>query len=396
MGLKANKTALALAQQPIIDTFVQPSASTEVMPVSNVNLNIQGVTVQNEEYTGSIHRNGNEVIGKNVTLSFNVYLRPPAGGAVPGANAFLPGRILQAAKFTENRVSTAIPAAPEAIGANPTTSAVTLGATAAATANLYKGLLVSLASIGATYAQRLTAIRSYTAGKLATLMETLSAAPTGNYQIVPQLAYQRSISETDPDPLSQSIWLDGLRFDLVNMRVSGLRINLPVSTRQQGALPMLEVTMTGTIQATADEATPAIPALGAVPKFRDGDLWIAGKAVGGSSLIIDLGLRTAAPPNPNKPDGSDAEELVESRTTITADLQKYRKAQFDTMALADAQAQHAVWAQYGYGPGAVVSVNVPDARFNYRSPNIGQDHVTEAGDLFVDAFDRNVSIVFPF
>ena len=122
MGLKANKTALALAQQPIIDTFVQPSASTEVMPVSNVNLNIQGVTVQNEEYTGSIHRNGNEVIGKNVTLSFNVYLRPPAGGAVPGANAFLPGRILQAAKFTENRVSTAIPAAPEAIGANPTTS----------------------------------------------------------------------------------------------------------------------------------------------------------------------------------------------------------------------------------------------------------------------------------
>ena len=396
MGLKANKTALAIAQQPVIDTFVQPSSTTEVLPVANVNFNIQGVTVQSEEYTGSIHRNGDEVIGKNCSLTFNIYLRPPTGGAVPAANAYLPGRILQAAKFTENRVATAIPPAPEAIGAGPTTTSVTLGASAAATAGLYKGLLVSLASIGANYQQRLTAIRSYTAGKLATLMETLSGAPSGNYQIVPQLAYQRSTSETDPDPLSQSLWLDGLRFDLVNMRVSGLRINLPVSTRTQGAIPMLEVTMTGTIQATADEATPAIPALGAVPKFRDGDLWIANKAVGGSSIIVDLGLRTAAPPNPNKADGSDAEELVESRTTVTADLQKYRKAQFDTLALADGQAQHAVWAQYGIGPGAVVSVNVPDARFNYRSPNIGGDHVNETGDLFVDAADRNVNIVFPF
>ncbi|EQA97278.1 hypothetical protein [Sphingobium sp. HDIP04] len=396
MGLKVNKTALAIAQQPIIDTFVQPSATTEVLPIANCNFNIQGVTVANEEYTGSVHKNGDEVIGKNCTLTFNIYLRPPTGGAVPAANAFLPGRILQAAKFTENRVSAAIPAAPEAIGAGPTTTSVTLGATAAATAGLYKGLLVSLASIGTTYAQRLTAIRSYTAGKLATLMETLGAPPDGNYQIPPQLAYQRSIAETDPDPLSLSLWLDGLRFDLVNMRVSGLRINLPTSTRQQGAIPMLEVTMTGSIQGTADEATPTIPALGAVPKFRDGDLWIAGKAVGGSSIIIDLGLRTAAAPNPNKSDGSDAEELVESKTTVTADLQKYRKAQFDTLALADAQAQHAVWAQYGYGAGSVVSVNVPDARFNYRSPNVGGDFVNETGDLFVDAADRNVSIVFPF
>lgn len=396
MGLKANKTALAIAQQPVVDTFVQPSSTTEVMPVSSVNFNIQGVTVANEEYTGSIHKNGDEVIGKNCTLTFNIYLRPPVGGAVPAANAFLLGRVLQAAKFTENRVSAGIPAAPEAIGAGPTTTSVTLGAGAAATAGLYKGLLVSLASIGTTYLERLTAIRSYSAGKVATLMETLGLAPSGNYQIIPQLAYQRSISETDPDPLSLSLWLDGLRFDLVNQRVSGLRVNLPVSTRQQGAIPMLEVTVTGTIQDTADEATPAIPALGAVPKFRNGDLWIAGKAVGGSSLVIDLGLRTAAPPNPNKPDGSDAEELVESKTTVTADLQKYRKAQFDTLALADAQAQHAIFAQYGYGPGATVSVNVPDARFNYRSPNIGGDHVNETGDLFVDASDRNVSIVFPF
>lgn len=118
--------------------------------------------------------------------------------------------------------------------------------------------------------------------------------------------------------------------------------------------------------------------------------------MGGSSLLIDLGLRTAAPPNPNKPDGSDAEELVESQTTITLDLQKYRKAEFDTLAMADSQAQYGVWAMYGYTAGNVVAIVTPDARFNYRSPNIGQDHVNETGDMFVDVFDRNLSIVFPY
>jgi len=396
MGLKANKTALAVAQQVAVDTFVQPSTTTEVVAVSNLNLNIQGVTVANEEYTGTIHKNGDEVIGKNVTLSFNINLRPPGGGTVPAANAYLPGRFLQNAKFTENRVSTAIPAAAEAIGGGATTTSVTLGAGAAATAGLYKGLLVSLAAMGNTYAQRLTAIRSYTAAKVAQLIETFGSAPTGNYQIPPQLAYQRAIDDADPLPLSLSVWLDGLRFDLINMRVSGLRVNVPVSTRQQGNTPVFEVTLTGTIQGTADQATPVIPALGATPKFRDGDFWVAGKAVGGSSLLIDLGLRTAAPPNPNKPDGSDAEELVESQTTITLDLQKYRKSEFDTLAMADSQAQYGVWAMYGYTAGNVVAIITPDARFNYRSPNIGQDHVNETGDMFVDVFDRNLSIVFPY
>lgn len=396
MGLKANKTAIAVAQQVAVDTFVQPSTTNEVVAVSNLNLNIQGVTVANEEYTGTIHRNGDEVIGKNVTLSFNINLRPPGGSAVPAANAYLPGRFLQNAKFTENRVSTAIPAAAEAIGSGATTTSVTLGAGAAATAGLYKGLLVSLAAMGNNYQTRLTAIRSYTAAKVAQLLETFGSAPTGNYQIPPQLAYQRAIDDTDPLPLSLSVWLDGLRFDLINMRVSGLRVNIPVSTRQQGNTPVLEVTVTGTIQATADQATPTIPALGATPKFRDGDFWVAGKAVGGSSFLADLGLRTAAPPNPNKSDGSDAEELVESQTTLTLDLQKYRKAEFDTLAMADNQAQYGVWALYGYTAGNVVSVIVPDARFNYRSPNIGQDHVNETGDMFVDVFDRNLSIVFPY
>jgi hypothetical protein len=396
MGLKSNKTAVGVALQPIIDTFVAPNGATELQPVSNLNLNSQGVPAANEESTGTIHKNGDEVIGKNVTLTFNIYLRPPGGTTVPLANAYLPGRFLQAAKFTENRVATAIPAAPEALAA-ATTGQVTLGAGAAATAGLYKGLLLSITALGATYRERLTPIRSYSAGKVATLIETLGAAPTGSqYQIAPQLAYQRSVDDAEPTALSLAVWLDGLRFDLVNMRVSGLRLNLPVSTRQQGSIPMYELTLIGQIQATADEATPTIPALGAVPKFRDGNFWVAGKAVGGSSMTVDLGLRTAAPPNPNKADGSDAEELVESKPTLSLDLQKYRKADFDTLALADGQAQHGVWAGYGYTAGNIVNVIIPDARFNYRSPTLGADHITETGDMMIDLFDRNCVISFPY
>jgi hypothetical protein len=391
MALKANKTAVAIMKQPLADTFVA-NVAADRYPVANCKLNIQGVTTDNPEYTGTIHKNGAEVVGKTVELSFDVMLRPPVGGVIPAADAYVPGRILQASKFTENRFATGI--ATEALGGAGSTTTAVLGAGAAATADLYKGLLVSVGA--GTYGQRLSAIRSYSAAKVATLCETFASAPTGNYEIRPQLAYQRAVDQVDPTKLSVSIWLDGLRFDLVNMAVSSLKISVPTAERSNASNAVINVTLQGEISATADEATPAIAALGAIPKFRDGDFWVAQKAVGGASLDVDLGLQLAFAPNPNKPNGSDAGDLVQSTTTVSLNLQKYLKAAFDTLALADSFAQYAVWARWGNAIGTTVSVIIPDARLNYRSPEIGNDFVMESGDMFVDAFDRNCSIVFPF
>jgi hypothetical protein len=394
MALKANKTAVAIKLQATEGTFDAPSSSTDLYPVSNLNLQIQGTTVQNPEYTGSVNVNGDEVAGKNVTISFNINMRPPGSVTLPAANAYIPGRLLQGAKFTELRTSTAIPAAAEA-AVTPTTNSLTLGAGATATADLYKGLAIQLLNNGATYQKQLSAIRSYTVAKLATLVETLGAIPTGNYQIPKQLSYVRSIDESDPPFLSLKVWIGGKRYDLKDCTVSGLRMVMPVSTRDQAAIPQWEFTLSAFIDATADEATPSIPALGPTPKWKDGDFSVANKYVGGSNLSVDLGLQVAFPPNPNKPEGSDAGQLVASKASLTMDRHAYLKADFDTLAMADGQAQYPIFAQWGYTPGNVIQVVIPDARFNYQNTQLGGEFVTESGDMFIDVFARNICINFP-
>ena len=397
MARKTNKTTMAFAMQAQAGVFVTPSGVTDQYPVSNLNFSIAGINVDNPEYTGSVHKNGPDVAGKAISGSFNINMRPPGGTDVPAADSYVPGRILKAAKFTESIVSAPIPAAPEAIGAaGNTNTAVTLGASAGTAIDLYKGMALLLPAVVGPTREKITAIRSYSSSKLATLAETLDAAANGTYQIPKQLSYQRSVSEADAPFLSVTQWLDGVRYDLVDFRISGLRWVMPVSTRDGATTPTFEVSYTATIFAYNDEPTPSIPAKGATPLFKDGKLFVAYKAVGGSNLTVDFGLRTAYPPDPNYADGSAGGELVETTTTVNMDRQAYLKAQFDTLALAEGQGQYPVYAQWGYTSGKLVQIVVPDARFGYQSPTLGQAFITETGDLYVDVFDRNVCVNFPY
>lgn len=395
MGLSVSKTALAIELQVSPDTWNAPDTS-DLLPIANLRLQETGVTVQNPEYTGSVHEQGDIVAGSNVTLSFDVMLRPPGGADVPLAGAFLPGRLLRMFKFTENRVASAIPAAPEALSAGSSTGA-TFGAGAAGTADLYKGLLVKLSdNQGGNLPKALTMIRSYSASKVAAFAETLGSSPAANYQIPKQLQYHRDISETEAPVASTSVWLGGVRYDLINCAGSGLTFNVPTSTRDQAQVPVMNVTLNATVYATADDPTPSIPSLGAIPLFRDGDFWVGNVAVGGSSLTLNMTARSAAPPNPNKPDGSDASQLVGLKPTASLNLQKYLKATFDPRALASAQTYHPIWAMWGYTAGNIVSIGVTDARFNFPNPEANGDFWADGLDMLIDVATKNVSIVFPY
>lgn len=395
MALKVNETSLALDLQVAANTFANPDTS-DLMPIANVTLAENGVTVQNPEYTGSVHKQGDIVAGSNVTLSFDVMLRPPGGADVPAADTFLPGRLLRMAKFTESRVAAAIPAAPEALSAGSTTGA-TLGAGAAGTTDLYKGLLIHLSdNAGGTKPNSMTAIKAYTSGKVATFAETLDNAPAANYQIPKQLAYVRDVTDTKPPYGSFRVWLGGKRYDLIDMSITSFSIPVQTSTRDQANLPIIRVSLSGDVFATADEAVPPIPSLGAVPLFRDGDFWVANKSVGGSSFSLDFAARSAAPPNPNRPNGSDPVELVELRPAANLSLQMYLKATFDPRSLAQAQTYHSAWARWGYTSGGVVSILVSEGRFNFPSPESGGDFWQEGLPMLIDVAAKNISIVFPY
>ncbi len=395
MALKTAITALAIGLQTSgAGTFDAPSSS-DIYPISQCGLDIQGVTVSNDEYLGTIIRNSDDVIGKRATLTFRTKIRPPS--SLPSANAFIPGRLMQAAKYTEIVTSTAIPASAEAVGGsgNTTTNAA-LGTSAAATADLYKGFPLLLSDNGATAKEQLTAIRSYDASKNAELMEELSAAPAANYQIPTFLGYMRSTSNTEPPLLSTKLWIDGFRFDLLDCRCTGARYVVPTTTRQQAAYPEMEWTFDVRIHATADETTPTITPLGTVPFFRDGDMLLDRVAVGSQTFTIDNGVQTEDPPNPNQAEGVDAAEMVSGTASVSFTWQMYRKSEFDAIGKADAQAQHPMFAQWGPAAGPIVQLVVPDFRFNYPSPDLGGNIAMQGGDLLIDAFDRSVCLNFVF
>jgi hypothetical protein len=389
----SQNTALAIAVQSAADAYASPT-SADCYPISNLRPSINGITITNPEYLGTVHAPGDAVIGKTLELSFTIVIRPPGGASPPSAGAFIPGRVLRAAGFTENLIAAAIPAAAEPLGGGSTTSMAKLGTTAAATADLYKGLVVNLPSNG-SYPRSLAAIRAYAADKSATLPETFGSAPTGNYQIPKQLAYQLSAS-APVTFLSASFWLGGRRFNGINLAVSALKFNFPTAGKDAQAFPTIDVTLAGDLYSDADETAPVLAPLGAIPVFRDGDFWLSNTALGGSSFTVDMGLKVGYPPNANKTNGNDPAQIVQTKRTVNVTLNQQLKATFDLIGKADGQAYHSTWAQYGYTAGAIVSFIVPDARFNYQSPDPSGDFVTTGGDLFIDGADKAINLIFPY
>jgi hypothetical protein len=390
----SNFSALGLKIETTPNTFNAPSSSSDLVQCANLKVAINTLSTEIKEYVGTIHAPGPVVLGKTIDVSGTIYLRGPGSSTPPTSDSLPWTRILRAAAFAEVIQSSAIPAAPEA-GSAGTTTALTLGASAAGTADLYRGLIVSIQSLAATAVKQLTMIRSYTAAKVAALAETaLSALSTSNYQIPKQLAYQ--LSPGTPPTLSVSVWMGSRRIDCSGMAISSFKLNLPAAGRSNLALPSIDFTLTGNFYGDADDTAPTITLGGAIPPFRDGKLWVGGIQMPGTSLAIDLNATVAFPPNPNQPSGNDAALLASTKRVAALKLNQVTKATVDFMALADAQGKQPILAMYGAVTGNIFGVIVTDARLAYRNPDTSGEFVATDGDAYIDGYSKDITIAIPF
>ena len=241
----------------------------------------------------------------------------------------------------------------------------------------------------------MTSIIAYTAGKQATLAHDWGSTPSGNYTIPAFLGYFRDVTDAEPPVLSASLWNSGVRFDIMDVAVTGMRIVRPTSTDTAPAYPEIEWTVQGTIDAIAADATPTIPATGAIPVAKDGKEYLAYVAIGTSNTTIDLGLQTERPPNMNQVDGVDAPVLTGGAANGTINMQGYLPATIDTFTLADDQAYHPYFAQWGSAAGAMVQLIIPEARLGYPNEGGGAIIMEDVG-LYIDVINRNLGIVFPY
>jgi hypothetical protein len=389
----SNQSSLGITVETVPGTYVAPNTTTDLIRVADLRITINGITVNINEYTGSIHKPGPVVLGKTFEVSGRIFLRGPGGTTPPAAGVFVPGRIMRAAGFTETVLAAAVPVAPEALGAGSTTTAATLGATAVGTLDLYKGLGVLLSALG-TMPKGMAMVRAYSAAKVALLARTAGATITGNYQIPRQLAYRLGVAT--PPSLSASCWFGSRRYNGNGLAISSFRVNVPTSSRDSQELPSIEFTLSGDLESDADQDAPQPPAVLAIPPFRDGNLSIANVQLAATSLTIDLGAEIGYPPNPNRPSGNDAAQLTGTTRTVNFTIAQSLKATFDQIGLADAQAYHAFEAGWSLGTGNGFGVIVTDARFNYGNPDNSGSFVNLTGEAYVDDANATIALVIPF
>lgn len=388
--LISRKKAMAFNNQSTPGTAVALT-SADCIDVSSVSYEPNTITSTDPRYSGTIHRPGDIVLGVNYSVTFEWLIHGP-GNVLPAAGAFLPGRILTQWGFSEQRITTGVPSEAFTVGGGG--QSLTLGSTAVATADLYKGLALIQEAVGAG-AAGMAMIAAYSVGKVATLARLRASAATGNYTIPSQLTYTLAAAEP-PAGASITIWEDGHRLNFKDMRPTAASIQLVTSGREGGDnYCKLTGTFSGTLYSEADEAAPVVSIATAIPPFRNGQQDIGLVQLGGSSVTIDLGLRSAFPPNPNQLDGSDPGVLVESKRTASYDLNMTQRSVIDFNALALAQTQLPSQFLWGLAPGNFIGVMIDAQRFNYRSTQEGQDFITSNGDAYLDGVVKALSIAFP-
>lgn len=396
MAFLSNATALAIAVQSGADTPATVTTA-DVIACYDVRPGGQNFTLANPEYTGTVDRAGDAVVGRDRSVTFNVILKGPGGTAPPAANSYVLGRILRAARFSEEVQAAPLIASTALGGVGSTTTAV-LPVAASAVNDFYNGLPIIFSSEGAGV-RGISMVRDYVGStKTATLMETFGVAPTGNVSIPAFLAYRYNAAAPELF-LSVDWWLDKKRFRMVNGTISALSFNFPASNRGDNANTFMSVTITGDVHPTTpetDEAAPVVSIFGGAVTFRDGDFWIANKKVCGSSMTVDMGIRSGNAPCPNNASGGEATQIIETRRTASFNVNEVLLSVQDYNALAAAQTYQGAWVQYGNATGRTVSFGITDGRLGFSEPDPSGDFVTRNLEMYVDSADRTVSLVFPY
>lgn len=395
MAFRSQVYALGVKVQSAVNTPATISTSTDLLACYDLSPQSETYTLANPESTGAVERVGDIVMGRSRSITFKVILRGPGGSSPPSADAWVPGRILRAARFTEVSQTSALLAAG-AISSGTTTGGV-LPVGASGTDDFYNGLPAILSDQGSGV-RGITMIRDYVgSSRTATFMETFAVAPAANVSVPAFLGY-RYLAGAAELFLSVDWWMDKKRYHMTNGVVTNLQLNFPVNNNADTAFTYMDVTITGDVAATAeiDENAPTMTALGNPPVFRDADWWLDNKSLCGSSCTVDFSIQSERPPCPNSLSGGEAPQVVSVTRSANLNLNEVLLTAADWNAIADAQTYKGLWLQYGNTSGKVVSFGIMDGRIGYSEAENGGSFVTRQVSMMVDGIDKSMSLVFPY
>ena len=380
MALRSRNGLLMVKIESVSGTFAALSASTDAVLVRNCTATPRPNNVADDSYTSSLDARADLIGGMSVDLSFNFFLK---GSGVAGTAPEW-GKILRACGWAETLTATAVPAAPEAVTGGTVTSA-TLGTTAVATAQLYRGMPIQFTGTPAS-SNGVALITDYTGGKVATIGDTKSAAiaMTNNYQILPNVRY--APASINIPSLSAELNIDGVRYQF-----SGLRGNFSMAWSAQGGVD-IQVQMQGMYIGTSDLAIPTAVFDATRPgSWRASNFWLNRLPVALSGLNFNCNNQVVLADNPNNLEGFDPPEIISRKLGGSIIPQLVSRATRDLMSDFRNRIARPIAATLLGGPAATAGNRagfvIPSAAFSNVSLTDQNGIATETAEFQCDGQD---------
>lgn len=386
--------ALAIAIQSDATTFAQPNTTTDVLAVASPTNTHDAVTAEDPTGTGTFWDANRVYFGKTATVGGSVPFRGHGGSAPPAANAYVPGRLLQAGAWAEIRKATATTAA---LGTGSTTTALVLANTESASDDTLNGFPIQHAAIGSGF-QQTTLIQDYAGtSKTATLAETLGTSPSSgtNYTIPPCLVYQLGTGTGAAVYLSISLWRDKKRYDYRGFQPQSLAFNMPVANEANTSFSDMAFSGKCQVQAVVNDTTPQIPlsVLNVpIPPIRDGKFYLDRVKLGHQMVTFTQNMTVSAASNQNQAAGQDAYDMISGNRQITIDLNQMAVDDFDLHAREDAQTAMSLMSTWGLGQGNRFGFMIPGLVIDPFSPGDRNGYVSISGNAYATHVDKSATL----
>jgi hypothetical protein len=216
-------------------------------------------------------------------------------------------RVLRSAGMAVTNTAAAV-GAPTAATAGAATTA-TLAAPFAATADLYRGMPITLS--GNPTVARTTLITDYTVGRVATFARTFS--PVLNTSTLAVIPINNLLRLTDDEANFARLTVYAYEAGRLFIGLGCIAVNPRIRLSAAG-MGMVEFDLMGVLAGVAAETALPAGASSVVrptpPTWRDGECQLGRALVRGADAVFGLGAGGILPPNPEAANGFDVAELM--------------------------------------------------------------------------------------
>jgi hypothetical protein len=338
----------------------------------DVQVTLNPETIANPVVTGSLDT-ASPIVGG---LKPRLQLRVPLRGSGAAATAPDWDSLMQSCAM--KKVAQALAIAPTAATAG-STSSITLATPFAATAQLYRGLPLLLSGNMTVE----TGITDYSAGRVASLGETLATAPSASTSasIPVNIQYQPVSDDADIKSCTVYIYIDGAHWRFVGCVGSW---SLELTT---GGIGFLSFDLQAQFAAYSGAAVPGnwVPSTLQPPRFVSGRCQLNRALARSRTLTLNAGVNTVLPDNPEAPQGYDAALPVSRASGGSIDPLTDTVSSFNLFTAFQAGTPMPLMAKIGNTAGNRFLVIMPSIKASGFAPgdrdSLAQDSITFTSDL---------------